>query len=151
MRRRPSSLPGNLCWHGRAGPWQGRVAALRVGHVSEKFSNDDSFSMSVMSHIHALISHTHIRTCFQIPEVFAAHLVVPSFTVAIAAAPNIESRVDRYSTVTSAGPGDVVFKSIHQHCLPTHGIYRKSINIRVSDLCRATFRRFQKIRTNIYV
>lgn len=87
------------------------------------------------------LSHTH--TCFQIPEVFATHLVVPSFTVAIAAAPNVEPRVDRYSTVTSAGPGDVVFKSIHQHCLPTHGIYRHGINIRVSDLSRVSFRIFK--------
>lgn len=35
LRRLPSSLPGNLCWHGLAAPWQGRVDALE-GQTRER-------------------------------------------------------------------------------------------------------------------
>lgn len=61
-------------------------------------------------------------TCFQVPQIFTTDLVVPSFTITVTATPYIKPGIDSHSTVTSTGPGDVVFKSIHQHCFPTHGV-----------------------------
>lgn len=42
-------------------------------------------------------------TCLQVPQVFAAHLVVPAFTVSVTAAPNVKPGPDSGGTV--AGPG----------------------------------------------
>lgn len=70
--------------------------------------------------------HSDTLTCFQVPEVFTTDLVVPGFTITVAAAPYIESRIDGHGTVASTGPRDVVFEGIHQHGLPTHGVYKQT-------------------------
>lgn len=44
-----------------------------------------------------------LPTCLQVPQVLAAHLVVPALSVSIAAAPDINSGPDSDSAV--AGPG----------------------------------------------
>jgi len=44
-----------------------------------------------------------VLTCLQIPEVLAAHLVVPALAISVAAAPNVKPGADRGGAV--AGPG----------------------------------------------
>lgn len=44
-----------------------------------------------------------LPTCLQVPQVFAAHLVVPALSVAVAAAPDVNSGPDSDGAV--AGPG----------------------------------------------
>lgn len=48
-------------------------------------------------------------TCFQIPQVFEAHLVVPAFPIAVPSTPDVQARADGYSAVTSASfwPADM--------------------------------------------
>lgn len=135
-RRHPSSLPGSLCWHGLAAPWQGRVVALgrwktRNLTIMAMFDNRSHRSHSKWSN-QSRYSKNTTPTCFQVPEVFTTDLVVPSFTITVTATPHIESGVDGHSTVASTGPGDIVFKSIHQHCLPTHGVYRQTYGTKLN-------------------
>lgn len=63
-------------------------------------------------------------TCFQIPQVFTADLVVPRFAVTVTSTPHVKSGINGHSTVTSTGPRDVVFKGVHQNSFPTHGVCR---------------------------
>lgn len=44
-------------------------------------------------------------TCLQVPQVFAAHLVVPAFAVSITATPNVKPGANCSGTVASPGSG----------------------------------------------
>lgn len=61
-----------------------------------------------------------LLTCLQIPEVLAAHLVVPGLPISISAAPDVESGVDGDAAVACSGSGDVLLHTVHQDRLPTH-------------------------------
>lgn len=126
LRRHPSSPPGSLCWHGLTAPWQGHADALERWETRNLKAMTPFDKMSHLNHSKWQNQSCWCKpTCFQVPEVFTTDLVVPSFPITITATPNIESGIDCHSTVASTGPGDVVFKSIHQHCLPTHVVYRQ--------------------------
>lgn len=62
-------------------------------------------------------------TCFQVPQVLAADLVVPGLSIAITPTPNVEAGIDCYSAVASSGPGNIVLQCVHQDGLPGHGIW----------------------------
>lgn len=46
-----------------------------------------------------------VLTCLQVPQVFAAHLVVPALAVAVAAAPDVEAGAHGGGAVSSPGSG----------------------------------------------
>lgn len=46
-----------------------------------------------------------VLTCLQVPEVLAAHLVVPALAVAVAAAPNVQPGADGGRAVAGSGSG----------------------------------------------
>lgn len=62
-------------------------------------------------------------TCFQVPEVLAADLVVPGLSVAVTPTPNVQAGVDCYGTVAGSGSGNIVLQRVHQDGLPGHGIW----------------------------
>ena len=46
-----------------------------------------------------------VLTCLQVPQVLAAHLVVPVLPVSISSAPDVETGADGGGTVACPGPG----------------------------------------------
>lgn len=59
-----------------------------------------------------------VLTCLQIPQVFAAHLIVPSFAVPITSTPDIKSVVNSNSAMSCSCTWYVVLQSVHQNSLP---------------------------------
>ena len=60
---------------------------------------------------------------FQIPEVLATDLVVPSLSVSVPSAPDPESSVDRNCTVACAGSRHGVLEHLHGETLPGHAVH----------------------------
>lgn len=51
------------------------------------------------------MSEKLLPTCLQVPQVFAAHLVVPALAVPVAAAPDVNPGANRDSAVAGSGSG----------------------------------------------
>lgn len=62
------------------------------------------------------------RTCLKVPQVLAAHLVVPGLPVAVPAAPHVQPGVDGHAAVPRPRPRDVLLQAVHHHCLPAHRV-----------------------------
>lgn len=80
-----------------------------------------SYSNKTCAEINSIL--VSLLTCLQIPQVLAAHLVVPALPVAVTAAPDVEAGADRGSTVACPGSGSPtaglgLFLVPLAHCLP---------------------------------